>query len=404
MPGSALGYDRAFTGGGMKIASITAAPVAPGGRLAPATSPRHTWHLGTDAGNTLGRYAEFTGKGDAIQPPWPAVACVARAEDGTWGLGMTSHAGPVVPIINDYFGPLATGQSVFATERIWDQMFRLSANFGASGFASYAMSAVDLALWDLKGKLLGRPVFELMGGPARDRIHCYATGHDYAWFMELGFDAIKLVLPFAEAGGAAALDAAEQVVAEARSAVGWERELMLDCWPASEVEFMVRVAERLRPYRLKWLEDFLTPEDYAGFDAMRARVPWQTLATGERWYTHLPFLAAAKTRCVDIFQPDVQWVGGVTAAQKIAAIADAAGIGLAMHGGVNDAYGQHVCYALPANVWGEIYVASAPGVPLEEGWRPTPGMALPKSGWLVPSDAPGFGIEMTQDELEAAVA
>jgi len=388
----------------MKIASIRAAAVAPGGRLGPATSARHTWHHGTDAGNTLGRYAEFTGRGDEIRPPWPAVACVARAEDGTWGLGMSAHAGPVVPIINDYFGPLASGQNAFATERIWDQMFRLSANFGASGLASYAMSAVDLALWDLKGKLTGRPVYELMGGPAHDRIRCYATGHDHDWFMELGFQAMKLVLPFAEAGGAAALDAAEKVVADTREAIGWERDLMLDCWPVSDVEFMVRLAERLRPYRLKWLEDFLTPEDYAGFDAMRRRVPWQTLATGERWYTHLPFLAAAQSRCVDIFQPDVQWVGGVTGTQKVAAIADAAGIAIAMHGGVNDSYGQHVCYALPGNQWGEIYVASAPGVPLLEGWRPTPGMSVPVAGWLVPSDAPGFGIEMTQDELEAAVA
>lgn len=387
----------------MRIDRIVAAPVRADGVLGAARSPRHTWHEGTDAGNTLSRYREFTGRGDELSPPWPALACMAFAEDGTWGLGMTAHAGPVVPLINDYFGPLAAGQDVFATERIWDQMFRVSANFGASGLASYAMSAVDLALWDLKGKLTGRPVYELMGGPATDRICCYATGHDLEWFMELGFPAMKLVLPFGEARGIEALDAAEMLVASARETVGWHRELMLDCWPVSDVEYMVRLAERLRPYGLKWLEDFLTPEDYAGFDAMRRRVPWQTLATGERWYTHLPFLAAAQSRCVDIFQPDVQWVGGVTATLKVAHIADATGIQIAMHGGVNDAYGQHVCYALPNNIWGEIYIAGAPGVPLQEGWRPTPGMAVPKDGWLVPSDAPGFGIEMTRDEVETAV-
>ncbi len=387
----------------MKIERIVAAPVAPGSRLGPATSPRHTWHEGTDAGNTLGRYREFTGRGAEFSPPWPAVVCVAFAEDGTWGMGMTGHAGPVVPLINDWFGPLACGESVFATERIWERMFRVSANFGTSGLASYAMSAVDLALWDLKGKILGRPVYELMGGPATDRIYCYATGHDLDWFRELGFGAMKLVLPLAEARGIEALNAAEELVAGAREQVGGATELMLDCWPVSDVDYIVRVAERLRPYGLKWLEDFLTPEDMAGFDAVRRRVPWQTLATGERWYTHLPFLAAAASRSVDIFQPDVQWVGGVTAALKIAHIADAAGIQIAMHGGVNDAYGQHVCYALPNNIWGEIYIASAPGVPLEEGWRPTPGMAIPKNGWLVPSDAPGFGIEMTRDEVEAAM-
>ena len=320
-----------------------------------------------------------------------------ETESGLIGIGEGGE-----PSTMEQCAGLLIGQDPFRIEHLWQRMFR-GYFYPAGREKTHSLGGLDLALWDLKGKLLGHPVYELMGGPATDRIRCYATGHDHAWFTELGFQAMKLVLPFAEAGGIAALDAAEKLVAETREAIGWERELMLDCWPVSEVEFMVRVAERLRPYRLKWLEDFLTPEDYAGFDAMRTRVPWQTLATGERWYTPLPFLAAAKSRCVDIFQPDVQWVGGVTGTQKVAAIADAAGIGLAMHGGVNDAYGQHVCYALPGNQWGEIYVASAPGVPLEEGWRPTPGMAVPRDGWLVPSDAPGFGIEMTQDELEAAV-
>lgn len=68
---------------------------------------------------------------------------------------------------------------------------------------------------------------------------------------------------------------------------------------------------------------------------------------------------------------------------------------------MNDSYGQHTCLAMPSNTWGELYVDSAPGVPLEEGWRPTPGMAVPKNGTLVPNDAPGFGIELTLDEVEA---
>lgn len=92
-------------------------------------------------------------------------------------MGMTAHAGPVLPIINDYLGPLLTGEDAFAIEQSWNLMVRCcSANFGVSGLASYAISAVDLALWDLKGKALGRPVYELLGGTAREHIHCYATG------------------------------------------------------------------------------------------------------------------------------------------------------------------------------------------------------------------------------------
>ncbi len=388
----------------MKIDRIVAAPLRPGCALDRATSPRTSGGAGTDAGNTLARYREFSGAGSFHDTAWPPALCLAFAEGGAWGMGLTDAADPVVPLINDFLAPLAVGENAMATERIWDLMFRHASRYGVGGLASYAISAVDLALWDLKGKLLGRPVYELMGGPARDRICCYATGWEVDWLLECGFGAIKLACPLAEARGVAALDAVEALVAGTRDAVGDGRELMLDCWPVGDVEFMVRLAERLRPYRLKWLEDFLYPEDMAGFEDMRRRAPWQTLATGERWFTHLPFGEAAARRTIDIFQPDIRWVGGATACLKIGHIAEGAGLQVAIHGGVNDSYGQHACHAMPSNTWGELFVDSGPGVPLEEGWRPTPGMAVPKDGWLVPSDAPGFGVELGLDELEDMTA
>ena len=106
---------------------------------------------------------------------------------------------------------------------------------------------------------------------------------------------------------------------------------------------------------------------------------------------------------MDIFQPDVLWVGGVTASLKVAHIADAAGIEIAMHAGCNDPFGQHLCYALPGNRWGEYFVATAPGLDLADGYRNVPGMALPERGKLVPSDAPGFGIELTLGMIESAL-
>jgi L-rhamnonate dehydratase len=115
-------------------------------------------------------------------------------------------------------------------------------------------------------------------------------------------------------------------------------------------------------------------------------------------------MSAAAKRSVDIFQPDVQWVGGATAIVKICHIAEAAGISVIPHGGLNDAYGQHVCYAMPAVPWGELSSTTAPGVPLGQGpgSRSTPGMTFPVNGRLVPNDGPGFGIELTLEDLEAA--
>ena len=108
---------------------------------------------------------------------------------------------------------------------------------------------------------------------------------------------------------------------------------MLDCWMAFDVEFTVRMAERLRPYGLKWIEDYLIPEDMDGFAEVRSRLPWQTLATGEHWYTPQVFSHAAAKRLADIFQPDINWSGGVTGLLKICPLAEAAGIPVIPHAG-----------------------------------------------------------------------
>jgi L-rhamnonate dehydratase len=103
-----------------------------------------------------------------------------------------------------------------------------------------------------------------------------------------------------------------------------------------------------------------------------------------------------ENRCVDVVQPDLHWCGGLTEACKIYHIAEAAGIKTSPHGGCNSAYGQHFCYALPECTWGEFHLSTPVGVPLEEVVRVS-GLAVPKNGYLVPSDAPGFGMEIEEE-------
>lgn len=386
----------------MKIKSIKAAAIHFPQPESGTTPRRPAWSVDAEVANPMSRYPRFKPHRQLWRPPWEQAVCIVTAEDGTWGMGLTTHSTPVVSIINEHLAPLLVGEECTATEKLWDMMFRLSSPYSAGGMASYAISALDLALWDLKGKLLDTPVYELLGGPAREKIPCYATGNDTDWYMELGFRATKLACPYGPADGLDALKMNEELIAERRQMIGDDVELMLDCWMAFDLEFAVRLAERLRPYNLRWIEDCLIPEDFKGFAEMRRRLPWQSLATGEHWYTTLPFLWAASERVVDILQPDIQWVGGVTATVKICHIAEAAGIPVMPHGGMNDAYGQHTCFAMPNIPLGEFFVSSAPGVPLDEGLRTTPGMSLPENGFLTPSDAPGFGIEMTLAEVEAA--
>jgi L-rhamnonate dehydratase len=361
---------------------------------------RPGWARDAEVANPMSKYPGVKRHRSLWNVRWGQIGCKVTAEDGTWGLGMTPFARPVAAIVEDHFAPRLVGQDALATERCWDMMVRMSKPYGSAGLASYAISAVDLALWDLKGKLLGQPVYALLGGPAHDSLFCYATGNDTDWYLELGFEANKLACPYGPADGLRGLDENERLVARAREQLGDGRELMLDCWMAFDVEYTVRLAERLRPYRLRWIEDCLSPEDWNSWLALRQRLPGQTIASGEHWYLPETFSFVLGQRLVDILQPDIAWCGGITAAQKIVHMAEAQGVQTILHGGGGTPYGQHFTYAMPSMPWAECFIGTDPGVPLARGGR-MPGLALPDDkGRLLPSSAPGFGIEIEEEWLK----
>ncbi|MCD6521143.1 MAG: L-rhamnonate dehydratase [Anaerolineae bacterium] len=383
----------------MKIRAIEVFRLKPPKREFESKARRPPWTQDAEVANPMSKFPEFKRHRSLWLPRWETVWVKVTAEDGTFGLGPCSFGRPVASIIEDHFAPKLIGQDALAIEKIWDMMFRMSKPYGTVGLASVAMSGVDLALWDLAGKLHGCPVYELLGGPARERIFTYATGNDTDWQLELGFKAVKLACPYGPADGLWGLQENEKLVARTRELVGDDVEIMLDCYMAFDVEYTVRLAERLRPYRLKWIEEYLIPEDLDGHVAVRQRLPWQTLATGEHMYTPWPFRQLIERRAVDILQPDIFWVGGLTACRHIAEMANSAGITVILHGGGNSSYGQHFTYAMPNTPWAEYFVGSPPGVPLEEATH-FPGTPVPVDGWLVPNDGPGFGVEIPEEWLE----
>jgi L-rhamnonate dehydratase len=319
------------------------------------------------------------------------------------------HSGVTVPLINDHIGPVIEGENCMATERVWDLMQKATAPYGTAGVSSFAISAVDNALWDLKGKLLNKPVYEIIGGPQKEKIFCYASNTDLSygtensieWFLELGFKAVKLFLREGPDAGLAGLNRTEELVAKTREQVGPDVEIAVDCWMSMNTDYMVRLAEQLRPYRIKWLEDYMLPEDMDSYFNLRQRIPFQTLATGEHWYSIHPFAHAASHGLVDIFQPDLQWVGGLTAGIKICHLAEAHGLTVIPHASTNYPYGQHLAYAMSSVMWAERSEGVAPpGVPLEE-LVVLPGTPVIKDGYLTPSNAPGFGFEFDLDWIEA---
>jgi L-rhamnonate dehydratase len=389
----------------MRIASIRTVTF-PQRRESGAGHPlarRDSWLASGPVANPMTGYPRYRAYRPDWTPTWPMFGCVVEAEDGTTGFAPGNHGRPVAAVIEDYLGPRLAGEDVMATEKVYDMAVRLCAPFGAVGLASYAISAVDLALWDLKGKLFDRPVYQLLGGPVRDDLECYATGGDADWYAELGFGGVKLPCRYGPADGLAGLKNNVAIVAEAREQVGDDVEIMLDCWMAFDVDYAVRLAEALRPYRVRWMEECLPSADLRSHAELRRRLPWQTLATGEHWFGVSPFQHAVAEGFVDILQPDIHWVGGLTPLKRICGIAESAGIAVIPHAAGNSPQGQHAALGVTGIPWTEFFIGSPPGVPLV-AVQHAPGVAVPERGRITPSAAPGFGLDVDPVELPPFLA
>ena len=351
----------------------------------------------------MGKYPAYRQlRGTWFPPGSRNVGCVVTAEDGTWGFGMTDLGRTTAAIIEDWFAPKLVGESAFATEKIYDLRVRIASAVSAQGAVAYATSAVDLALWDLKGKLLEKPVYELLGGPTHEpeNMPLYATGNNVGWAKELGFSNFKRACRFGAQEGTDGLNRNTEDIARTRELIGPDSDLMLDCWLSMDSEYTVRLAEALRPYNVRWLEDCVIADTIDEWERIRERIPWQGLATGEHWSTIYPFFHAARLGLVDLLQPDILWVGGMTPLAKICSIAEAAGITVIPHGSGGTPYGQHASYGLTAIPMIECSgpVMTPEGVPLDEKDR-LPGQRVPKDGVLTPSHEPGFGIELKREWL-----
>ncbi|MYE53791.1 MAG: hypothetical protein F4X34_01150 [Chloroflexi bacterium] len=363
---------------------------------------RPNWNTHARRALPINKYPEFPRMHGAMpgantrEEIWVQVV----AEDGTYGLGQCSFGELTAALVDYHFAPLLVGRDCLATEFLNDLMWRSTQRFGAGGLATVAQSGIDLALWDLKGKLIEQPVYRLLGGPCRDKVDIYVTSDDLDWSMELGFHAFKVSNPVHYEEGIDGLNILDEHIGKARDMVGYDVELMYNPVMSFNVEYTVRVAERLRKYGLRWLEEPLIPTDLEGHIELRKAINWVPLATGEDHHGRHAFRQLIEHRAIDIAQPDLKWCGGLTEAIKIYTIAEAAGIATIPHAGVGTPWGQHFAMAMPESPMAEFWMGSDPGVPLDEVC-PIPGMPMPKDGYVVPSDAPGFGMEIKDEWVVA---
>jgi L-rhamnonate dehydratase len=315
---------------------------------------------------------------------------------GISGRGVGGRAGGL--IVEDHLSKLLMGEDPFDVERLWDIMWRSTMSYGRKGVTMNAISGVDIALWDIIGKALNMPVYKLLGGQTKDRIPCYCTGNDFDQHVEFGFKRLKLAIPHGPADGLAGMKKNEEVVKQARKAVGPEGDIMLDCWMSWTERYTIEMAQMLEPYRIYWMEEVLQPHDYAGFGRLRKAIKSTRIVTGEHEYGRYGFRELLEHESAEIWQPDAQWCGGLTELRKIGALAAAYDIPVIPHAGGLSPETVAFTMATTNAPWCELFMPP-PGGPkevyqrFEERMRITRG---PEGIYMQPQDAPGLGWDVAK--------
>jgi galactonate dehydratase len=316
-------------------------------------------------------------------------------DEGITGIGECSGWPRVIETAVKDLSGLLVGEDPTHIERLWQKMFTAIMGHGMTGtVGAGAMTGIDMALWDIKGKALGVPVWNLLGGKMRDRIRLYAhakTPEAALSLRDRGYTAFKC-------GG---VSDPVRMVAGLREAVGDTMDIAIDLHgpPWLTPGDAAQVCRALEPYHLMWVEDPIAPDNLEGFRRIRDSSS-VTLAAGERQATIFGERELIEKGLVDVIQPDTGRAGGITQMKKIAAMAEAHHVMFAPHSGSLGPVGEyaalHVLAAVPNG-----YVLER----IEDDWEGRARTILPhpqqKDGFLTVPDAPGLGCDIDEDFVAA---
>jgi L-rhamnonate dehydratase len=322
-----------------------------------------------------------------------------EAENGVVGFAVTTGGEPAAFIVEKHLARFLEGRDPSEVEKIWDQMYFATLFYGRKGLVVNAISGVDLALWDLLGKLRGEPVCQLLGGPVRDELVFYATGTRPDVAKSLGFIGGKMPLQHVPAEGEEGLKKTVEKIADMRAKTGEDFWLMLDCWMSLDLNYAIRLAHEAWGYGVKWIEEALSPDDYWGNAALKRQVPKGLMVTtGEHESTRWGFRMLLEMECCDIIQPDVGWCGGITELIKIASLADSHGVLVVPHG--SSVYSYHFVVTRHNSPFAEFLMMHPTADLVVPMFQPQLlGEPVPING-RIPAAAlekPGFGVELNRD-------
>ena len=325
--------------------------------------------------------------------------------------GVTGFSGPfrepAAHIVASQLRPILMGRDPRATEQLWDIMFRLFVH-GRQGEPMHAISAVDLALWDLKGKWLGQPLWQILGGSTRTRIpiYCSALGFEVldmgkvreraTMFKEMGIKAQKWFFRFGPTSGREGLHKNVELVRTLRETLGDDYEIMLDCWQSFDYRYTVELARAIEDYRPYWIEESIMPDRVDAYRKLRdkIRIP---VAGAEHEYTRWGMLRFLEKQALDIYQPDPIWCGGLSETLKIAALTTAHDVICIPHGG--STYTNAVFSALQSPIMTPYQEFLWKSNEANQSWYQ--GKLWPEDGTLPLPTWPGIYPELDESRIEA---
>jgi L-alanine-DL-glutamate epimerase-like enolase superfamily enzyme len=341
-------------------------------------------------------------------PPTPEikrnfVTLALGTDQGIEGIGFTFFGGALAGALRvavDALAELAKGEDPLEIERVMGKLKAASASSGPGGITMLALSAVDIALWDIKGKALNKPVSTLLGG-FRKRVPTYASGalmrgfplahveKAAATLVSKGFRQMKtqLALP-----GDTNPEKEVERIRVVRKAIGPEIDLMCDINQRWDVRQAISIGKRVEEYHLFWLEDVTAHDDYQGL-ARVADALDTPVAGGEYVYGIAPFRQMLEARSVDIVMVDMLRAGGLSGWMKIAGMAEAFNLPIVNH--LAPEISVHLVAAVPNGLTVEYMPWSS------KLFEETP---QPDKGWLTVPDKPGLGLKFDQAALKRYAA
>src|SRR5712692_8386729 len=331
------------------------------------------------------------------------------ADTGEVGIGNAALSPRATKeVIDSYLKPILVGANPFDCEFLWQHMYRRTMAFGRKGIGMVAISAVDIAIWDLLGKILKQPVFRLLGWKTKQKIPVYASrlysqkldalAKEAQLYKDQGYKAMKLRFGWGPVDGAAGMQRNVELVRTVREAVGAEVDVMADAYMGWTLDYAKRMLPLLEPFQLRWLEEAVIPDDTSGYAQLKAygRVP---IAGGEHEFTLFGFRALLEQNALDYIQFDTNRVGGISQARKISALAEAYQVPVVPHAGQMHNY--HVVMASLNSPIAEYF----PKVDVEVGnelfWYIFDGEPVPKDGYIdLDENVYGLGLTVNEESLK----